>query len=159
MKYFEQHIQPFILIKGEHSFEEFQAVEKAQQQAIVNFPNLVENSRLNLWKPGDSISMQRIRFLIGVRVVSRYDMRLLDALNRILLSDQIMDERIDVFSCETIATIDEFDQYIPGIKSRMKSHQTPTVGMWKDGHLVEIGHGYSGRQLVLDYFNLSIDLN
>jgi hypothetical protein len=44
------------------------------------FPEVVAANPFRLWKPGDAISVQDTRFLLGVATWSGYDMRLLDAI-------------------------------------------------------------------------------
>jgi hypothetical protein len=106
------------------------------------FPQLVERSRkLHLWSPGQPTSQTGQRILIGIATWSGYDLALLD-----LIEDAFTAPiRIDVFDTTVCRTEADLEGYIPGLDS---GPQTPFVGLWENGRLVETAAGSSGRQLV-----------
>jgi hypothetical protein len=87
---------------------------------------------MHFWKLGDDISAASRRVLIGVAPYSGYDLKLLEALNELPL-DPISD-RIDVFDVLACQTQEDFEKYIPGIG---KVYQTPVVGIWEQGRLLQ----------------------
>ncbi|HUR52636.1 MAG TPA: hypothetical protein VMZ71_00765 [Gemmataceae bacterium] len=62
--------------------------------------------------------------------------------------------RVDVFDTAVCATHDDFAKFVPGLGQVL---QTPAVGFWVDGRLVETAQGYDGRQLVVRVCNLDAD--
>jgi hypothetical protein len=78
-------------------------------------------------------------------------MRLLDALEG--PAEQLSD-RFDVFDCGDVDSMGRMDFYVPGITPVF---QTPVVGVWDGGTLVERGSGFDGRQILVRRYGLSDD--
>lgn len=105
-------------------------------------PAVVERSRkLHLWSPGQPTAVVGPRLLIGVATWSGYDLNLLDLIEEATHAPV----RIDVFDTDACLSQAELDLYIPGVNT---GPQTPFVGLWQDGVLVEKQSGHWGRQLV-----------
>ena len=156
MKCFEDIIEPFIIRKTDESTPDDFGREIIEHQGRMNreFPGLIAGSRMRLWKPGDPVLSQGSRFLIGVELTSRSDLRLLDALD-IAMRATRRNDRVDVFDCfnlEENGTVD-FERYIPGIGDVLG---TPVVGVWEDGLLVSREQGWRARKLVIDAFDLAL---
>ena len=102
---------------------------------------------LNLWSPGDQIAADGTRLLIGIAPYSISDLCLLDQLLSIVVEDKgkIAIDIFDVLSCTTMG---DFDKYVPGIS---QVFQTPVIGVWHDGVLIEAASGAAGRKLVQRY--------
>ena len=115
------------------------------------FSQLVERSRkLHLWSPGQPTSQTGRRILIGIATWSGYDLALLD-----LIEDAIHAPiRIDVFDTEVCRTPPDLERYIPGLDP---GPQTPFVGLWENGQLVEMAAGFPGRQLAARVCSLEWD--
>jgi hypothetical protein len=110
----------------------------------------LSRSRLHSWKLGDDIAPTNRRVLVGVAPYSGYDLKLLEALNKLPL-DPISD-RIDIFDVLACRTQEDFEKYIPGIG---KVYQTPVVGMWEKGRLVQRHSGYNARELLMRLYGIS----
>jgi hypothetical protein len=115
-----------------------------QKLALEQFAAILHDSRLHLWKPGDPIHNRGGRLLIGVASYSMPDLALLDALNDESETDAPWPS-LDVFNCQECRSIQDFENYIPGIG---KVFQTPVVGYWEDGVLKEKAWGKAGRDLL-----------
>ena len=110
MKRFDDFIVPMVLPKAGSTPEDFgKPIMEQQQKAREEFPSLVVQAGLHLWKPGDAIAEQGTRFLIGVGTYCLYDMRLLDALVEARASGKTGKDRLDVFDCSDIWTTEEFE--------------------------------------------------
>lgn len=107
------------------------------------FPGFVERSpRLHLWSPDQLIPDRGPRLLIGAATWSGYDLNLLDLIEEA----PVVGIRVDVFDVDSLTNEDDFQRYIPGL---VHAFQTPFVGYWVDGRLVESATGFHGRQLVV----------
>jgi hypothetical protein len=116
----------------------------ARQSALdAYFPTIVSRSPLHLWSPGDPIPRQGNRLLIGVATWSASDMRLLDAIAQ-ALHERAPALAVDVFNVAECRAPADFDRYVPGIGAVL---QTPVVGLWSEGRLVEKASGFAGREL------------
>lgn len=105
------------------------------------FPGFVERSpKLHLWSTDQPTPAHGPRLLIGVATWSGYDLNLLD------LIEEAPDNgvRVDVFDVDSLASPDELARAVPGIPNL----QTPFVGFWIDGKLVESASGFEARKLV-----------
>ena len=104
------------------------------------FPGFVERSpKLHLWTADQPVSAQGLRLLIGVATWSGYDLNLLD-----LLEEAPDSVRVDVVDVDSVSSPDELARLFPGLSLL----QTPFVGYWSDGKLLESASGFQGRQLV-----------
>jgi hypothetical protein len=120
------------------------ALDRWQRGADELFPSIVARSPLRLWHPGDAIPRAEKRLLIGVATWSAHDMKLLDAVAAALQAPH-PPLTVDVFNVADCPTADSFKEYIPGIDG---IYQTPIVGLWSDGQLVEKATGFAGRELI-----------
>ena len=123
---------------------------EVQHQASRELPGYLVHSRLNHWRPNSGIPSQGTRFLIGVACWSIYDMRLLDALDCVLVKGPRL-VQVDIFDVDECASQEDVEHYFPGIG---KIDQTPVVGVWRDGKQVYSGSGYAGRAVVANYFEI-----
>jgi len=98
---------------------------------------------MHLWVPGDEISTNVDRLLIGVATYSTADLKLLDAVNRWLAGRT--DIRVDTFDVLDIVHPSDFEKYIPGIG---RVYQTPVAGLWAGGVLAEAGSGIAARRML-----------
>jgi len=117
------------------------------------FPVAVAASRLHLWTPGDSIADRGTRLLLGVATWSGYEMHLLDVIDHALSQARGEGPIIDVFNFGTLTSPEALEQYIPGLNW----FQTPVVGVWRDGRLVERKSGYDAAEFVARMFGSSAD--
>jgi hypothetical protein len=123
---------------------------------------------LHPWVPGGPIPPEGRRLLIGVAHWSGYDMELLDLLEEppspqrftgVLSGTGVRGgmmglptvpiptrPQVDVFDVAQCRSEADFDLFIPGTGRVL---QTPVVGLWVDGHLVEKASGFTGRLLVM----------
>jgi hypothetical protein len=105
------------------------------------FPGFVERSpKLHLWASDQPTLAQGPRLLIGVATWSGYDMNLLD------LIEEAPDNgvRVEVLDVDSVSSPGELARLFPGAALL----QTPFVGYWTDGKLIESASGFAGRQLV-----------
>jgi hypothetical protein len=108
------------------------------------FPSVVSTSAFRLWSPGNPIAAKGKRLLIGVATWSAYDMKLLDAVSEVLQRASV-DLTVDVFNVADCPSPEAFEEYVPGIG---RVFQTPVVGLWSEGQLVDKATGRVGRELV-----------
>jgi hypothetical protein len=129
-------------------------VAECQLAARTAFPEFVESSEMHLWRPGQPMSANGRRLVIGVATYSVHDLNLLDLIQSYLTShsvnggidfapDSVLS--VDVFDVLDCRTPNDFEKYVPGIGP---VSQTPVVGLWVDGGLVGSAFGYDGRMLI-----------
>lgn len=136
--------------------EQYKLPSKEQPEwTAAQLEALLAESLLHQWRLGDPIPEAGRRILVGIARWSRYDLKLLDALNRSCHNNHGGHERIDIFDIDAAARStgnwDFLTEVIPGIG---KIYQTPTVGIWEDGVLVQKGSGAAGRDLLIDRYGL-----
>lgn len=104
------------------------------------FPGFVERSPKLRLRTGQAIPASGAWLLIGVVTWSGYDMNLLD------LIEEAPDNgvRVEVFDVDSVTTQEELSRLVPGIPLL----QTPFVGYWLDGKMVESASGFAARELV-----------
>jgi hypothetical protein len=119
---------------------------------------LLSEGHLNAWHLGEPTQAEGQRILIGIVRWSAYDLRLLDSLNHAFSSKFRENERIDILDIDAAGRSsgnwDFFEQVIPGIG---KIYQTPIVGIWENGMLLQRGAGAAGRDLVINRYGLNRD--
>jgi len=116
---------------------------KQQIEASKFFPSLVSRSRLHLWSPGDPVESRGVRALLGVSPsYCIYDLILLDDADAAPLtaSNEI---RIDVFDLAVCHTQSNIQAFFP---VAMEFQQTPVLGIWSMGRLIEVLQGYHARE-------------
>lgn len=123
--------------------------DEQQLYAQDHLPTIVASSNLNMWKPGDPFPQKGRRLLIGIAVYSTVDLCLLDALNEMLTSNGLDSDHFDVFSVLNCRTMSDFDNYVPTIGMVF---QTPVVGVWEDGVLMERASGTAARELLCEIY-------
>lgn len=112
------------------------------------FPTLVAKSHLHLARPDEPIPAKGLRILLGIATWSEYDLRLLDVVNDALSESNRPHMTVDVFNIGGLQSGD-FEKLIPGLGP---IYQTPIVGIWRDGVLIEKGAGFEGRELATRMF-------
>ncbi|MBI1915898.1 MAG: hypothetical protein HYS12_14355 [Planctomycetes bacterium] len=116
----------------------------SQKNLDARFSSVVSTSPFRLWSPGNPIPAKGKRLLIGVATWSAYDMKLLDAVSQALPRPPV-DLTVEVFNVADCSSPEAFDRYVPDIG---RVFQTPIVGLWSDGQLVDKATGRAGRELV-----------
>lgn len=115
------------------------------------FPEVVAASPFHLWRPGDPIHEQDVRYLIGVATWSGYDMRLLDVIAEALaVHPNGSPPVIDVFNTADCQRPQDFDRYISGIGAVL---HTPVVGFWHNGELACFEQGHAAREFLAGIFD------
>jgi hypothetical protein len=104
------------------------------------------------WKPGGPIPASGLWLLIGLAPSwSPYDLELVDSIVE-KVTDPKGPVQVGFFDVSDVHDQAEIDLYIPGLK---KFYQTPVVGLWKDGQLMESGEGFRARQIILRALSLT----
>ena len=96
---------------------------------------------------GTRINLVGERYLLGV--AARYslrDLELMDELDARVRDGRLGGGSLDVFDMSQIPTMEDFEKYIPGIAP---VSQSPVLGVWRDGVLVERMQGYVARSRLL----------
>ena len=124
---------------------------EVQRRASQELPFVLAKSNLHLWSLGDAIVSNGTRFLIGVATWSSYDLRLLDALDKVL-SDGKRTERIDVFNLDSCQTQEEISAFVANIG---KVIEMPVVGVWHNRLQTKQASGYAGRSILVEAFALN----
>ena len=83
--------------------------------------------------------------VVGIAFYSLPDLKFLDQLV-LACRDKKLGNSVIVFDVLSCKTMTDFEKLIPGVGS---VYQTPVVGIWRDGELVETGIGAKGRMLVV----------
>jgi len=124
-----------VIVKNRSKPEDSARPGEELERARRRFPDLVKRSRLDLWGPGDVISREGKRLLIGIATYSLIELYTLDALNEWLESSQGV--KIDVFDLDACISPAEVARYIPEITPKA----TPVLGIWSDGQFVSALQG------------------
>lgn len=111
-----------------------------QERASVELPVVVSRSRLHWLATPESVNGTGDKLVVGVAVWSRYDLTLLDELNQFATANPSV--RVCVFDVDRVGG--GFERFVPGVGELL---QTPVVGRWSGGVLVESGTGHDGREI------------
>lgn len=123
-----------------------------QEQASKEFPNVVENSHMEIWEPsGSPFKPHDQNVLIGVAIYSLEDLQLLDEIEQRLRFHSVH-EKISVFDVSAFSEMADFERYLPGIG---KVFQTPVLGFWRNGQLTERLSGAAARDWLVERYKLS----
>ena len=124
-------------------------VAETQRIARAQFPSLVRESNLVLWRQGE-IAEYPCRIVLGVAPsYSIPDLELLDIVDRCIAEQPEPKFRVEVFDIIDCPDMASLEKYIVGITPVF---HTPVVGIWKNGELVSKGSGHAGRKLLLAEF-------
>ncbi|SRR5258706_9547759 len=105
------------------------------------------DSRISIWRRGEPVQRTGHWILLGIAPYSLPDLQLVDELREGLKQGSRSDESFQVFDVLSCSTMNDFDECIPGIGS---VYQTPVLGIWENGVLVEKATGAKARQLVIE---------
>jgi hypothetical protein len=120
------------------------------------FPDVVSQSHLNYWCPGDPIEEKGQRILVGIAPGwDELDIKLLDGLDGALSQERFSDYHIDVFDISTLERMQDLKQYLPDLE---KAYHTPLVGLWKNGVFQKSIWGYDGRMFLAELFGFADEL-
>lgn len=132
--------------------------EKRQHRAGELFPELVRQSRLHYWRPGDPLSSAGVRLLLGLAAsFSLPDLRLADVINESLAKNG-EGVRVDVFNMATdLHALNELEDYYPLLKESgqvvppigFRSPQ-PVLGVWRSGVCQEVLFMYNALKRSLE---------
>ncbi len=147
-------------LKGEEVTRKFSALlqydcrlplDVQQQEASEVFPQIVELSNLVLFAP-ENVCVHSSRIVIGVATYSIYDMSLLDRID-VCADTCFSGVSVEVFDIvDTYDKFGGFDHIFPGIEG---VYQTPVVGVWNDGVLIERASGENARDLISKVLGIS----
>jgi hypothetical protein len=122
--------------------------EELQRLAAKRFPEEARGHGIRLWQPGDPYASVGRRYLLGVAAgYSLQDLQLMDELDLRLRDGWLGDAHLDVFDMSEMRAMEDFEKYIPGITP---VYQSPILGIWKDGVLVERLRGSRARNRLLE---------
>lgn len=122
-----------------------------QRLAQAQFPSLVEQSHMKMWRIGDTVPPPGNQVIwIGVATWSLYDMELLDVLEA-KLQQTTLKEGIWVFDIDTFDWL-QFEKHLPGIG---KIFHPPIVGSWNQGVLEERLSGAKAREWLIQRLGLT----
>ncbi|HVS36820.1 MAG TPA: hypothetical protein VMS17_14765 [Gemmataceae bacterium] len=113
------------------------------------FAELVDQSPLQLWSPGDSIPRHSVRLLIGVAPSSGRDMRLLDVIVEAMGRGPSALPTVDLFNTAHCRQLEDYWRYIPALR---ESPDTPASGIWFGGQLTWYAHGDAARKQIARMF-------
>ncbi len=128
-------------------------VGEQQQRCAELFPQLVERSNLHYWSPGDEVTTDGRRILIGLAAsFDLKDLRLADIINDEL--NRNCSVRVDVFNvAKDCANAGDLAKYYPNHPESYFA--TPIVGFWQDGDFESMECGFEARRLILAVVNSS----
>jgi hypothetical protein len=121
------------------------SIDDQQRQSGQRFWQELDQMGIGHWKPGGPIPASGLWLLIGVAPSwSTYDLELVDSIVE-KVTDPERHVQVGFFDVSGVQDQADIDSYIPGLK---KFYQTPVVGLWKDGQLMESGEGERARQII-----------
>lgn len=124
-----------------------------QRIAAEQFPELVLQSNLHYWRPGDPIKTTGDRCLLGLAASwDLRDLRLADLVEELLRDNR--DVRVDVFNVEDWTSVDQIVQYFPGF--RRSHYSTPIAGWWQNGAIEQVECGVEAKRLIVKRLGLSL---
>jgi hypothetical protein len=112
------------------------------------FPEIVRQSPLHLFAPGDPIPKSGMFILIGVATWSMYDLHLLD-----VVCSRQSPAVASVFNTAGV-TQDQLGRLVPGIGPVF---HTPVLGVWRDGQVAEVSSGAAARDRIARMFGFDSD--
>jgi hypothetical protein len=129
-------------------FEEAKRLPAKDQSGYISarIPETLAGSSISVWRRGDSISNVGWRVLIGFAPYSRQDLEPLDRLKETLGRSPSSQDSVQVFDALTCTSMSDFDAHIPGVGP---VYQTPVVGIWENGVLVEKASGAKATHLII----------
>jgi hypothetical protein len=115
-----------------------------QRQSGQRFWQGLDRTDIGRWKPGVPIPTSGFWLLIGLAPSwSTYDLELVDSIVE-KVTDPKRPVQVGFFDVSDLHNQADIDLYIPGLK---KFYQTPVVGLWKDGQLMESENGERARRI------------
>jgi hypothetical protein len=121
------------------------SIDDQQNQSAQRFWQELDQMGIGHWKPGGPIPASGPWLLIGLAPSwSTYDLELMDSIVE-KVTDPKGPIQVGFFDVSDVHDQADIDLYIPGLK---KFDQTPVVGVWKDGQLLESGEGFRARQII-----------
>jgi hypothetical protein len=127
-------------------FEKASARPVLQREVDNEVSEFLQAKGMKKWHPGDPIPGVGRRMLIGLATYSRDDIDLAQALVDHKASGG-SGVQVELFSVMDIRTMQEFEEYIPGIGN---VYQTPVAGLWEDGVVIRTSQGLEARKLIDD---------
>lgn len=126
----------------------------SQQQQLASelFPSVVENSHMQLWRPGEGLPSGGTEIWIGVASYSIPDLEMLDDIEAKLSRQNAEDETIHLFDVSAFPEFRNFEDLLPGIG---KVFQTPVIGIWEGGVLKERASGARAMDWLAQRYRLS----
>lgn len=106
---------------------------------------VLENSPVSIWRRGDLIPHADRWTHVGIAPYSLPDLELLDALLDALRQISSRAELVQVFDVLACTEMNDLNDFIPGIG---KVYQTPAIGVWTSGVLIEKVSGAAARKLI-----------
>jgi hypothetical protein len=121
------------------------AVGDIQRDAGIRFWHLIAQAGVRRWSRGDPYVQTGKYVLVGL--APSYSVPDLELAEAVLERFQAgsLEAAVEFFDSSDARAAEEMDQFIPGIRNVF---QTPIVGVWQNGVLVESASGFGGRQLV-----------
>lgn len=149
MMRFEDLIQPHVLRKGR---DDFSLPAKDQREAADCFPYLVARNGLRYWTTEEEVQVRGGSYLVvGVVTWSRRDMQLLDEMVARNTDDESKLDALLIFNAYSFQSVEELKRRIPGIG---EVYQTPVIGIWEHGQLIQTASGFAARQLLQERFGV-----
>jgi hypothetical protein len=140
-------------MKATELLEEARRLQPKDQSSYVSsrLPQVLAESGITVWSRGDAIPSLGRRTLLGIAPYSLPDLQLLDALKEVVAQNPVSGQWVQVFDVLSCADMDDFDQYIPGIGH---VYQTPVIGIWENGALIQKATGVKARRLIAKQYKI-----
>jgi hypothetical protein len=140
-------------MKAVQLFDEARGLSPKDQAGYISarLPEALADGPLSVWGSGEPIPAVGRRTLLGVAPYSRPDLELLDAISEALQQADRSEEKVQIFDISRCASMEDLNEFIPGIG---RVYQTPVVGIWRDGVLLQKASGAQARQIVLQQYSL-----
>lgn len=135
-------------------FEQARRLAPKDQASFVGakLPEALVGSPISVWRRGDPIPVVDRRILIGIAPYSLPDLQLVDKLTEVLKRRPGVRDSVQIFDVLSCSKMVDFEGYVPGVGS---VYQTPVLGIWENGILVERATGAKARQIISRRYGLS----
>lgn len=123
-----------------------------QQRASEQFPSVVENTHMEIFRPGEELPTSGAHIWIGVASYSIPDLVMLDTIEAKLSREPCGNDTIHLFDVSAFTDSRDFEKYLPGIG---RVYQTPVIGIWEDGVLKEKASGVTAKNWLMQRYDLT----
>jgi hypothetical protein len=129
------------------------APKDQQERASKGLADAVAASNLRWWKQQEAIPSQGRCLLLAVAPYSQYDLTLLDLIDELLGSKNLLGAQVYVVNVQDYDSIEQLAADFPGIG---QVHQTPVAAVWELGSPKETAWGKKARDMAAEALGIPL---